>query len=375
MIKPYRTFFALIALLLFIIPLHAEDAELYTADEFDVESVLDALPDEVRENLPDGDVFAAEGFLDTFSVGYFFELIRTTVTSALSPTLKTLSVTLGLVLIASVLSALKGTLRADSLTAIFEFASGLCIMLTLYNTAASLTRTVQLYLTQLSGVVNAMVPVTIAVGTAGGNVSASAVSGSAMMLGLSFVETLAAQGLYPILQLCFGLAIASGVGGGINLGGISKTVRGAFTWVLGLTSAVISAVMTFQTSIASRADSLSMRALKFAASKTVPVVGGIASDAVSAVAGSLSLVKSTVGWVGVIIIAVLTLPVIVNVLLTRLGVIAAQTAADVLGLEREKRLLGEVSGLLGFLAAVCVIAALMFIYALAVFAKSAVALA
>ena len=267
-----------------------------------------------------------------------------------------------------------GKTVVGTLGAPFEFISGLCIMLTLYNSAASLVRAVEVYLSQLSNIVNAMVPVTIAVGTAGGNISASAVSGSAMLLGLSAVETLAKEWLYPILQLCFGLSVASGLGAVPGLGSISKAVRGAFTWVLGLTTALISAVMTFQTSIASRADSFSMRALRFTASKSVPVVGSLAGDAVSAVAESLALVKGSVGWGGVIIIAVLTLPVVVNILLTRMSIIISAVAADVLGLEREKRILEDIAGLFGSLAAVCVIAALMFVYALAVFAKSAVAM-
>ena len=74
------------------------------------------------------------------------------------------------------------------------------------------------------------------------------------------------------------------------------------------------------------------------------------------------------------LIALLTLPVLVQVLLARMGVVIAGTAAEVLGLSREKELLGETAGLLGFLAAVCVIAALMFVYALTLFAKTAAAM-
>ena len=368
-------------LIWFVLPLRAAytendvSAELYSVDEFDVESVMDSLPDTVRQNLPEGDIFAAEGFSEAFSADYFFSLIKSAVSAALSPMIKTMSLTLGLVLISSALSALKDVLRSDSLSALFEFVSGLCIMLTLYGSVSSLVEAVRVYLTQLSTVISAMVPVMIAIGTAGGSISASTVSANAMMLGVAFVETLAANGLFPVLQLCFGLAVASGMGGGLKLGGITKLIRGTFTWILGLISAVISAVMTFQSSIAFRADSLSMRAVRFATAKAVPVVGDIASGAVSAVAGSLSLVKSTVGWVGVIIIAVMTLPVIVSIIMTRLGVTVSCTAADVIGLEREKGILSEMCGLLGFLAAVCVIAALMFVYALALFAKSAAALA
>ncbi len=365
-------------LLYFALPLGAlgeneASAELYSTDEFDIQSIIDAIPDETAKKLPMGDIFSSEDIYESFSFEYFFALIKNTLFSTLSDSVGTLSSVLGLIIAASALSSLKGVLRSDSLTVLFEFLSCICLMLMLYNSIYPLVEGVRLYLTQLTGIVGAMIPVMIAIGTAGGNLSASGVSANAMMLGIAFVESLAVGGLFPVLQLSFGLSIASGFGG-LRLGGISKLVRGVFTWILGLISAVISAVMTFQTSIAARADSLSMRAVKFAASKAVPVVGGIASDAVSAVAGSLSLVRTTVGWVGVIIIAVLTLPVIVKIILMRLCVNISCTAADIIGLEREKNLLSDMCGLLGFLAAVCVICALMFVYAAALFAKTASAL-
>lgn len=367
-----RILLAVLLVVLFTLPISAEGE--YTSDDFDLSEILASLPEDVRARLPEGDLFESDRFVERFSIEYFVSLIGEAAVAALSPALKTLCKVLGLIIIASVLSALRGTVDSKSLCVPFEFISGLCIMLTLYSSATSLVDSAELYLSQLSNIVNAMIPVTVAVGTVGGNASASVVSGSAMLLGLSAVEMLAKEWLYPILQLCFGLSVASGLGAVPGLNGISKAVRGTFTWVLGLTTALISAVMTFQTSIAARADSLSMRALKFAASKTVPVVGSLASDAVSAVAESLALVKATVGWGGVIIIAVLTLPVVINVIFTRMSVIIAAVAADVLGLEREKRILEEIAGVLGSLAAICVIAALMFVYALAVFAKSAVAM-
>ena len=372
--KLFRVFVAVALVFLLMSPMNAAADEMYKSEDFGVGDIVNVLPDDVRERLPRGDVFDGEHFSEKFSADYFFSLIQSAFGAAFSPALKTLCALLGLLIVSSVLSSLRKTLHDDSLSGVFEMVSVLCIMLTLYRVVSSLCNAVSIYLSQLKNIVGAMVPVTIAIGSAGGNISASAVSGSAMMLGLAFVEFIASSGLYPILQICFGFSVASGIGRGFELGALTKLIRGTFVWVLGFVSAVISAVMTFQTSIAARADSLSMRAIKFAASKTVPVVGGIASDAVATVAQSLSLVKGTVGWVGVIIIIVMTLPVIANVILTRLGVLISQTAAEILGLEREGKVLGEMVGLLGFLVAVCVIAALMFIYALAIFAQSSTAL-
>ncbi|MBE6613132.1 MAG: hypothetical protein E7632_11635 [Ruminococcaceae bacterium] len=370
-----RLLAAIILLLALILPVGAEDAPtLYSAADFDADSVTGALPDELRDALPE-DIFSPEGFSEKFSYEYFASLIGKAARTALSPALTMTARTMGLVLISAAIGALRGMVKSDSLASLFEFVSGLCLMLTVYQGASELFSAVSVYLTQLSGIVTAMAPVMLAIGTAGGNLSSAAVSHSGLMLGLALVETLAAKALYPVLQLCFGLAAVSGMGSGLRLEGIAKLVRDLFSWILGLAAAIISAIMSFQTAITAKADSLSMRAVRFAASKAIPVAGGIASDAMGAVAGSLSLVRSTVGVVGVILIAALTLPVILRVLLIRLGVVISGTAAEILGLERERRLLSEMAGLLGFLGAVCIIAALMFVYALTVFAKTAAALA
>ncbi len=364
----------IILLLLGIFTVCASANEEYTADEFMTGEIVNSLPHDIREKLPDGDIFSVEGFSERFSFEYFWDFIVDSLSLAISPALKNFTAVFGFIILSAVLAAFKGVMKSDAMVTAFELVSGLCILLTVYKIGISVTARVNGFLSQLSTVITAMVPTMLAIGTAGGNVTASTVSANAMMLGVAFVEGIAAMGLFPILKLCFGMSICSGMGSGFRLEGITKLIRGTFTWILGFIAAAISAIMSFQTSIALKADSLSIRAVKFAASKAVPVVGGIASDAVSAVGGSISLIKGTVGWGGVIILAAMTLPTILDILLLRLGIVISGTAADIIGLDREKRILDEMSGLFGFLAAVCVICALMFVYALALFAKSTTAI-
>lgn len=365
----------IIFILLFIFTVGVGAVEEYTVDEFDTGTIIDAIPHEVKEKLPKGDLFSASDFSERFSFEYFWNFLWDTLSSAITPALKNFTSVLGLVLLSAALSAFKGLMKSDSVITAFELVSELCILLTLYKTAVSLTSRVNSFLFQLGTVISAMVPTMLAIGTAGGNGTAAAVSANGMMLGVTFIEGVAAAGLFPILKLCFGMSIFSGMGNGIRLDGITKLIRNLFAWIIGFLAAAISAVMSFQSSIALKADSLSVRAIKFAASNTVPVVGGIAADAVSAVAGSISLIKGSVGWGGVVILAIMTLPVILDILLIRFGIVLSSTAADIIGLDREKRMLDEMSGLFGFLAAICVICALMFVYALALFAKSTTAIA
>ena len=353
----------------------ADDAEQYTPDDFDAGSIFDALPDELREYLPQvADSFDPELTRDSYSFGFFAGVITKLISAAISPAARTFAILLGLIIIASAISSLKGIFKSDGIASLFDFMSGLCIMLAMFSVTTGLFDRVVEYLTRLSVLVNAMLPVMTAMNVAGGNLGSAAVSANAMMLSLSFIQLLATSVMFPVLRLCYGMAIASGISGGLKLDGITKLIRGLLSWVLAIIGTLIGCVMSFQNSIAARADSLSMRAVKFAASGAIPVVGQIAGDAVRTVAGSLSLVRATVGWTGVILILLLTLPVIIEVLLTRLGVILAETAANIIGCDRERGLLSEISGLLGFLAAICVISGLMFIYALTLFATSSVAL-
>ncbi len=367
-----RLIWAILLLGILALPASAED--LYGPSDFDAASMLDGFPDELKGYLPEGDLFDAGQAMTRFSPSYLFSLLAKMAGAALSPALEAFSTLLGVVILSSSLGMLKGSVRSGAMGQMFEFVSGLCLMLVMYGRIRELFLEVQSYLLRLSGLMSTVLPITTAVSLAGGNLNAAAVSSSGMMLALNLVETLAAYALFPVLQIGFGMAIASGIGGGLKLGALTKQVRALFGWLLGFIGAIISAMMSFQHSIAVRSDSLSMRAVKFAASGAIPVVGGLASDAVSAVAGSLTLVRGTVGGVGILLILLLTLPLLCELLLTRLGVNLAGTAAEILGLDRERELLGEMGGFLGFLIAVCVIAALMFVYGMALFAGTAAAI-
>lgn len=351
---------------------YGTDELLYSSEDFELSGILESIPEEVAELLPEN-IFDPDSS-SQLDVGFFAGVVKSLIGTLLGSATKSFSRILGLLLICTAISALRSAVKNEC-SGLFELISGICIMLELFTEAQGLFESVQSYLSGLTGIMDSFIPVMSAMCAAGGGLSAAAVSSGGLILGLDLIEKLAANGLMPMLRLCFGISIASGLGGGLKLSGISKLIRDGFSWILGLSAAAISAIMTFQTTIAARADSLSMRAVKFAASNAVPVAGGIAADAVRTVAGSLSLIKGTVGWAGVAIVVLLTLPMLMRVILTRLGVMLAGICADILGLERERGFLNELSGLLGFLCAVCLVASLMFIYALAVFAFGSVAIA
>ena len=94
-------------------------------------------------------------------------------------------------------------------------------------------------------------------------------------------------------------------------------------------------------------------------------MGNALSDAVGTVAGSLTLIKNTCGVLGIVTVSLLLLPVLLHLLLHRMVIGAAQGMAELLGCEREGRLLGDVYATLGYILAVVALSSVLFVFILA----------
>ena len=108
-----------------------------------------------------------------------------------------------------------------------------------------------------------------------------------------------------------------------------------------------------------------MKTVKFALGNLIPLIGGALSDAVGTVAGSLNLIKTTCGAVCAAAVVILILPLILQLLLHRAVLAVCQGAADLVGCEKESRLIGEVHSVLGYMLAVVSLASVLFLFVLA----------
>ena len=78
---------------------------------------------------------------------------------------------------------------------------------------------------------------------------------------------------------------------------------------------------------------------------------------------------------GIVIIALLTLPVIIMLLASRFAINLAASAADILHCPNERKLLDGISGVYGILIAAVCACSLMFVFILTLLATSTVAIA
>lgn len=138
----------------------------------------------------------------------------------------------------------------------------------------------------------------------------------------------------PVLQVYIALNAAGSLCG---VGGVAdgcELLAKAVKWLLGLASVLFGAVLTLQSVLAQNADTLALRTGKFLLSSSIPVVGGVASDAMGSVLSGLRVLKGSLGFAAIAVLVVGFVPILLRSLFYALACQLAGAAAKAFGLKR-----------------------------------------
>ncbi len=328
------------------------------------------IPEEALKLLPGG-IFEYGAAADKLSPKYFFGLFLDTIKKATGGAVIELGGLAALVIISSLLHNMTKSSRVGGLDSGFSAVSGLCVCISVFGGMVTLFEMTEGYLKALSNFASVITPAITALYIAGGNITAGAVSRTGLLLSITVLENINARILYPILQISLALALARAVSPKLKLGTLSGFIKGVLGTGIGITVAAISAIVAFQNTLAGAADSLTARAVKFAAASFIPIVGGAVSEAVRTVSGSISYLRTTVGGIGIAVIVVIALPPFVSLMVTRINLALAASLADLLGCERECAVIKEAGGLVNYLIALVSLMAVLFVYSMTALAHCA----
>lgn len=226
-------------------------------------------------------------------------------------------------------------------------------------------------LSEISAFFSAVIPVMSGILVAGGNINASAYQAFNMNLTLSAVSYLSTNLLIPLVFAMFALALMSALEGG-RISSVAKSVKGAFGWIMGISTAVVIGAVSMQSIIAGAKDSAYLRAAKYAASGMIPVVGGVVSSALTTLAGGLIYVKSAVGVSAVAVIVGLSLAPLVTLLLYRFALSVSISFLGFMGSSGGVQSFSAFRSALDCLISVYALSAVIYISEIVVFIKSGV---
>ncbi len=277
---------------------------------------------------------------------------------------------LGLVVASLVLSAIADAFAdGESLQTAFNLLSALAVTASVYPYCVSLMDYIAQSANTLSQVLTAVTAGCTTLYVLQGATFAASVNASSMYLLGTMLEIIGGGVLMPFLQASLALAISGTLPGVCDLSPINRFVKNTLTTVMAFVFTIYGFANYIQTAIATAADSYAYRTLRFTTGVSIPVIGNMLGEASRTVAGSISVIKSAVGSAGIAAVAILLLPPIITVWCYRLCLSIASTVAGLLGCERQKRFLSDVSGIFGVLFALVVGMALVIVITLSMFIR------
>ena len=172
---------------------------------------------------------------------------------------------------------------------------------------------------------------------------------------------LAVHVLLPILSMGLALSIVDAVNPSISLDGIVKLLHKGTVWVLGLMMSLFLGILSLQSMTGVASDKLASKTTKFMISNFIPFVGGAVSDAYSTVMGSMGVLKTTTGVIGILSVLSLFLPVLLELVIYRFMMALSGAIAEIFAVERVARLLKSMERILAAAFSVAVSFSVIFV--------------
>ena len=177
----------------------------------------------------------------------------------------------------------------------------------------------------------AFIPVFFLLVMSSGGITISLSTNTMLLTLAQALSALESNIFIPMINCFLCIGICSGLRNELQLQRVVSSLKRGITTVLSFTSGAFVSVLSFKTAVASRADALGVRSMRFMINSVVPVVGGILSEGLLSIQGYSSLIKSSVGLVGIGAIVLVFLPSIIEVTLWRGALSVALTVCDIFG--------------------------------------------
>lgn len=265
------------------------------------------------------------------------------------------------VLLAALMGSMSQGLQDRSLSGIYQLISVLCISGMVVGPLMDAIRHTSGLIQQVSQFLLGFVPVYAGIISVSGK-PLSAFTCHSMLMGMVELMSGASQAiLIPLTGVYLAVCLTGAASGGMEAGGVARTVKSIATWILGLLMTLFVGLLTIKSFVSGAADTVSLRAGKYLAGSFLPMIGGAVGDALGVVQSSVGVIRSTVGVFGILAVAACFLPGILQLALLGLAVKAAQGIGSMLGTSQVSSVLEAAGFVLSFLQTVMILYGLMVI--------------
>ncbi len=331
--KRFLIFLILFLTLPFIACAEETDKDKYNEylSTYDLSFFDDTLDDETLDYLEaiGADKFDFENII-SMDFADFLNVMKSIVNSSAKTPFKGCFIVIVYILISALIRGMKPD-NAGEINDTFSTASALIVSVLLI---ASISKTITLCAASLGVAGNfiyAFVPVFSAIVIASGKGITAFSTGSMLLLLSQAASFISSNVFMPVLNCFLALGICSGIRAELKLERLTSSLKTVLLWLISFVSGAFVSVLSVKTAVSSRADILGIRSARFVINSVVPVIGASISEGLVSIQSYSSLIKSSVGIVGIIAVMFVFLPSIIEVAVWRLTVTLCAVVSDVFG--------------------------------------------
>ena len=358
------TYLVALIVLFFSMPMNVyaleENIDSYK-EEFDFQSIADAIDDETAEILAEIGIDEIS-FEKLFSISFskifnvLFELTKRSFTQPLKFLISAIGVL--------ILTALFSSFFNSSQTVLVIGNSILALTLAVpvvnaVTTAFSVLESLNVFTTAFAGVFSMLV-------SSSGRVALGSSYASLAVLSDTLFSSLLTGISQPAINAMCSLGFLSCFDIYKFSEKISSIVKKIYISFLGFIGTFFSGIVTLKGVMGAGVDSLTSRGVRFVVGRTVPVVGGAVSDTYAALVSSLSLIKSTVGIFGIVTVVLTVLPSLLEIVGWAFALYIVISVSELLGSVESAGMFNIFKDALTLLGATTVFSAVIFIVSVGV---------
>lgn len=259
----------------------------------------------------------------------------------------------------------------DAMSRVIELLCLLCTVVLITDTVRNSFVSIKESIESVNTYLTAYLPIFSGITLAGGNVIGSNGYLAIMLFVCEIMGVIASKVLLPFLSLVLAVTLVSCINPKLCFSEIAFGIKKVVTVGLGLVMTVFTGIMTVQGMTGAAADNVSSKAIRFAASSFIPIIGASVSEAYSAVKGSLGVIRTTVGSIGIIVLLFIVLRPLISVLAVRFVIFLAKCANDLFGQRQAAELLKSVNSVLSIAMSILIAYAVIFTVATSVMMMTA----
>ena len=314
--------FLIVFIIVLLVPLsvNAEQNSQYNdyLSEFDLSVFKENLNDETYNYLEELGI-ADFNYNSVSGLGFndFLNILAGITKDKLSSPVKCSLSILIFIVLSSLIESFKSD-SADGMGSVYSTCSALVISIVLVSQMSPAIGLASSSIKIAGDFIFAFIPVFSAIIIASGGVSTALASNSMLLMMSQCLSFISANVFMPIINCFLAIGICSSIRAELALSNVLNAIRKGITSVISFLCAVFVSILSIKTSISARADMLGIRSIRFVINSVVPVIGGSVSEGLLSINTYSSLIKSGVGIVGIIAVALLFLPSIIEIAIWRI---------------------------------------------------------